>query len=66
MLSQRIKENVVKINALFDYYDDLSKRKLKDKSDLQNTKEKMFFARKRVIELTADIKKTVKEFEGRL
>lgn len=56
----------MKINALFDYYGELSNRKLKDKSDLKTTKEKMMIARKQIIDLTSDVKKIVKDFEERL
>jgi len=66
MLSEKIRQDVIKIDALFDYYDEMSKRKLRDKSELANAKEKMFYTRKRIIELTADIKKMVKDFEDRL
>jgi len=66
MLSEKIKNNVMKINALFDYYEELANLKLKDKQDLSNTKEKMFFVRKQIIDLTTDIKSNVKKFEDNL
>ena len=66
MLSEKIRNDVVKIDALFDYYAEISKRKLRDKVELENAREKMYFTRKRIIELTSEIKKTVKDFEERL
>lgn len=66
MLSEKIRQDVIKIDALFDYYDEISKRKLRDKAELANAKEKMYYTRKRIIELTADVKKIVRDFEERL
>ncbi|MBN2880611.1 hypothetical protein JXM83_01035 [Candidatus Woesearchaeota archaeon] len=66
MISRKIKSDVVKIGALFDFYDELANRKLKDKAELSVVKEKMMFTRKQIIEYCIDIKKNVKEFEERL
>lgn len=66
MISKRLKNDIVKIGALFDFYGELANRKLKDKDELSIVKEKMMFTRKQIIEYSVDIKKRVKEFEDRL
>ena len=63
MLSEKMKHNVMRINALLNYYKDLSLSDLEDKSLL---KDKMYLIRRQILELTLDIKKQAKEFENRL
>jgi len=66
MLSKKIETNTVKIRALFDLYDDLSKTNINDPSDYENHKLKMAYARRQIIGLTGNIKKIVKNFEENL
>lgn len=66
MLSEKIKKDIVKISALFDFYEELANQKLKDRQDLKNTKEKMMFVRKQIIDLTSNVKSNVKQFEDNL
>lgn len=66
MLSEKLKKDVMKIDALFDFYDELSKRKIRNDDELEIVREKLFYTRKKIIEITSDIKKTVKDFENRL
>ncbi len=61
MSIDKIKQKLEQVIAASEFYDELSKQIIKDNIELDNVKMKMIFAKREILKLLLDIKKSIRE-----
>ena|SRR3989344_4971229 len=59
----RLKRKIQKSLALIDYYDDLGRRKISGREEMESIKSKMAFTQKEILKLCLESKKIIKDIE---
>lgn len=61
--TDKLRKKIQKLSAVLDFYNDLKGRKISSKKELDDSKQKMDFAKKQMLKLCLESKKLIKESE---